>query len=352
MPRLAAFAVVGIVGFLLQITALAAMTLTLRWPYLAATAAAVELAVLHNFWWHERWTWRDRGLGRTDIARRFVRYHLSTGLSSIAGNVALTALFVQVVLVPPVAANAAAVVTMSVANYLLADRWVFARQPATVVAAFLLLPAAPAYAGGPAHETLAAWQRFVAAAESRHDPGQPLTPDDGPLGETVRIPGGTIHRWRGSIVIPGLTVERLVADLTDPGLPPPQPDVIESRVLRRAGDTLRVYLKLQRTALVTVTYDTEHDVVFRRHHQGLATSTSVSTRIAETGGGDRGFLWRLHSYWRYVQVGADVRVELESLSLSRSVPAVLRPVAGPIAGRIARESMVRTLESLRRFFAA
>ena len=57
--RFGAFAAVGVFGFVLQITAIASL-LSAGWSYLAATAAGVELAVLHNFWWHERWTWRDR----------------------------------------------------------------------------------------------------------------------------------------------------------------------------------------------------------------------------------------------------------------------------------------------------
>lgn len=88
-------------------------------------------------------------------------------------------------------------------------------------------------------------------------------------------------------------------------------------MLSRSGNSLRVYLKLSRTAIVTVVYDTEHDVTFERRSPGLAVSRSVSTRIVETGGGDRGFLWRLNSYWTYTQVGSDVRIDLQSLSLSR-----------------------------------
>ena len=84
----------------------------------------------------------------------------------------------------------------------------------------------------------------------------------------------------------------------------------------------------------------------------MVTSRSVATRIVESGGGDREFLWRLHSYWRYTQVGSDVRVDLESLSLSRSVPRVARPVARPVIDRIARESLARTLDSVKRFLEA
>lgn len=67
-------------------------------------------------------------------------------------------------------------------------------------------------------------------------------------------------------------------------------------------------------------------------------------------GGDRGFLWRLNSYWRYRQVAEGVLVECESLSLSRSIPAIAAPVINPIVDSVARESMTRTLASMKRRF--
>ena len=198
-----------------------------------------------------------------------------------------------------------------------------------------------------AHETIAAWNAYVSRNVDR--PGRP---GSAPHGEMIEIPGGTIYHSSGSIVVRHTTVDRVVHALTNPGTPPPQEDVLESRVLSRTANGLRVYLKLSRSAIVTVVYDTEHDVVFTRHSPTVATSRSVSTRIAESDGGDRGFLWRLNSYWRYTQAGGDVRIDLESLSLSRAVPRVARPVARPIIDRIARESLTRTLESLRDFLNA
>jgi hypothetical protein len=139
--------------------------------------------------------------------------------------------------------------------------------------------------------------------------------------------------------------------LAYPGTPPPQEDVVESRVLsRRGSDSWRVYLKIVRRSIVTATYDTEHDVVFTRLSPALAVSRSVATRIAETGGADRGFLWRLNSYWRYQQLRDGVLVEMESLTLSRGVPALVKPVALPLVGRVARESVHRTLDAFRRWF--
>jgi len=111
-------------------------------------------------------------------------------------------------------------------------------------------------------------------------------------------------------------------------------------------------MKLTRHVLITATYDTEHDVRYERLSPELATSRSVSTRIQEIGGDDRGFMWRLNSYWRYQQAGHDVRIDVHSLTLSRRVPWALRPFAMPIVERIGRESMRSTLTAIARFLTA
>ena len=217
----------------------------------------------------------------------------------------------------------------------------------TLIIPAVLLLAAPVAARELTQETVAAWNAYVARTSDR-----PARPGSAPRGEMIDIPGGTIYHSSGSTVIRRTTVDRVVQALMYPGTPPPQDDVLESRVLARSGNTLRVYLKLARSAGVTVVYDTEHQVTFMRHSPTMATSRSVSTRIAEHDGADRGFLWRLNSYWRYTQVGSDVRVDLESLSLSRTVPRIARPVARPLIDRIARESLSRTLLSVQRFLEA
>jgi len=360
--RVSAFVAVGALGFLLQIGAFAWLTTAAGWPYAWATALAVELTVLHNFWWHERWTWRDRtpargprpgcragDSARSGVVGRLARFNVTTGLTSIAGNLMFTVLLVELFGSHAIVANVVAVGLTSVANFLVADRWVFARRAAMTIAVLVLTCSSTASAAELKRETLAAWKRYAAAAEIRVQQARPADGvGRGPDGGAIDVPGGTIHYWRGSILVRGVTVAELLDALMHPGTPPPQEDVLESRVLARSNDSLRVYLKLVRRTIITVTYDTEHEMTFRRMSPGLATSQSVATRIAEVGGEDRGFLWRLNSYWRYVQVEGGALVELESLSLSRSVPAIVRPLATPAISRIARESMTRTLEALRR----
>jgi putative flippase GtrA len=350
--RVGPFITIGALGFVLQMTVLAALANACHWPYLAATAVAVEAAVLHNFAWHERWTWSDRvgASGVLAVLARLARFQVGTGLASIGGNIVMTAAFVELLHLPAIVANAAAVGVTSIANFIIADRWVF-KAPAVATFAALLL-VIPRHASGAElrNETLAAWNNHVAVVEANLDASTARGPLDEPVGRSIAVAGGVIHEWRGAVRLPGITVGELVEALEKPGLPPPADDVLEARVLGRHGDdAVHVYLKLARSAIITVVYDTEHDVTFQRVSSGLATSRSVSTTIREVGGSDRGFLWRLNSYWRYRQDGDGVLVEVLSVSLSRTVPAVARPVATPIIDRIARESMRRTLEAMERF---
>ena len=157
-------------------------------------------------------------------------------------------------------------------------------------------------------------------------------------GESIHVPSGTISDWRGAVFIPDITLDRLLHGLQHPGTPPPQEDVVSSRVIARGADSLRVGIRLVRHAIVTVSYDTEHEMQFRRVTPTLATARSVATRIEQVDGGDHGFLWRLHSYWRYEEIDGGVLVELRSLTLSRNVPALVRPIAAPARQRASRAS--------------
>jgi len=228
-------------------------------------------------------------------------------------------------------------------------------QSTVIVAAFATFALAPSdAAAAPERATLDAWQQYITRVEAQLDRSRGVTrsiPDAlSPAGECVPVPSGTISHWHGAVFLRGITLDRLLTGLMNPGTPPPQADVVASRVLARGDRSLRVYIRLVRRAIVTATYDTEHQILFTRHSPTLASARSVATRIEEVGGSDRGFLWRLHSYWRYEQRPDGVLVELESLTLSRSVPAVARPIAMPLVNRIARESMTRTLDALKRYF--
>ena len=124
MPRFLRFNGVGAIGFALQL-ALLALLLRVGLHYLAATAFAVELTILHNFAWHERWTWRDRPSDPEGRWGRLWRFHAANGLISLAGNLLLMRLFVGLLGLPPISANLLSVLLCSLVNFSASDRFVF-----------------------------------------------------------------------------------------------------------------------------------------------------------------------------------------------------------------------------------
>jgi putative flippase GtrA len=121
------FNFVGAIGIGVQLAAFTLYTSDAGLNYMLATALAVETAVLHNFLWHERFTWR--GLPRAtwrDSAVRLLKFHAGNGLISILGNLMLMRFFVGVLhLHPYVLANCLAIAICALANFLVSDRYVF-----------------------------------------------------------------------------------------------------------------------------------------------------------------------------------------------------------------------------------
>lgn len=142
------FNFVGAIGIVVQLAALFLLKSVLNLNYLLATALAVETAVLHNFIWHERFTWVDRTrVDRTRVDRtrtdrtkpdrmptssprssllRFLRFNVANGAVSILGNLALMKLLVDFGHVNYLAANGIAIALCSLVNFLVSEEWVFA----------------------------------------------------------------------------------------------------------------------------------------------------------------------------------------------------------------------------------
>lgn len=131
MSRPVMFAAIGIAGYVLQTTALWLLAGRAALPVVPATVAATELAVLHNFFWHVRWTWSDRPSGTRETAMRLLRFNIANGGISLVGAAALTAVLVHGLGIHYLVANLATVLTCALANYLTGDRWVFREGPST-----------------------------------------------------------------------------------------------------------------------------------------------------------------------------------------------------------------------------
>jgi hypothetical protein len=241
-------------------------------------------------------------------------------------------------------------------------------------------------------ETAAAFDRYVKATQTRIDrelarPGEflyieglPATRRDAVLqnlrqggiyierleardanGNEIEIPGGLVHHWMGAVFVPGGTVAQAIALAQDYDHHQDiyMPEVVRSELQSRSGDDFKIYYRLRKHKVITVTLNTLHDVEYFRVDDNHWDSRSVSTRIAEVAGAgqagehelpvgnDGGFLWRIDSWWRYEQVEGGVIIESESASLTRDIPTGLGWLIGPFVTSIPKESLRMMLENTR-----
>ena len=127
------FNIVGAAGIAVQAATLAALVRIFGLNYLAATALAVEAAVIHNFIWHRRWAWDDRICLQAEsrMVNAFVmlmRFNVTTGAVSIIGNLIIMRALVGETGIGVIKANLATIALCSLANFILSDRLVFRRN--------------------------------------------------------------------------------------------------------------------------------------------------------------------------------------------------------------------------------
>ena len=125
--RWSKFNLVGAVGMVVQLAALAFFNRCAPGHYLLASAAALELTLLHNFVAHLHYTWSDRRRNSALLVQ-LVRFHLSNGLVSMLGNLALMRLLVGVAHLPLLVSNAIAILGCSILNFCLGNNWAFAQN--------------------------------------------------------------------------------------------------------------------------------------------------------------------------------------------------------------------------------
>ncbi len=126
LRRWCVFNLVGFLGITVQLACLFVLRSWIGLHYMLATALAVESAVLHNYFWHEHWTWADRtGRARNSVLSRLARFNLTTGVVSISSNLVLMGLLVDGLGIHYLAANLLSITLCSAVNFLVSDHFVF-----------------------------------------------------------------------------------------------------------------------------------------------------------------------------------------------------------------------------------
>jgi hypothetical protein len=258
------------------------------------------------------------------------------------------------------------------------------RTAAALAILTLLFGASPLQATDfkqPAQPTLDAWDAYVQLVDStmvsRAAGSMPfLYVDESPdLVQSVRtgglvvtnidpreVPHGLIHHWVGAMFIPNVTLDRVATVIGNYERYGNfyQPFVARSAVLERAGDTEKVnLLVVQKAYSVTAAVDTDYQVQIVRLDANRIYIVSKALRIQEIADygqpsehpfpEDRrpGYVWRTMGVTRLEQRDGGVYVEMETIALSRGIPAEFRWLIKPLTDKLPRNIMFQTLAATR-----
>ncbi len=175
----------------------------------------------------------------------------------------------------------------------------------------------------------------------------------------AKVPSGLIHDWVGAAFVAGGSVAKTLALIQnyDNHKAIYQPEVIESKLIGRHGDDFKIYLRVLKKKIITVVLDTDHDVHYFSLDAGRAGCRSYTTRTAEVDNAGKpnekveppdtgyGFLWRLNTYWRFLERDGGVYMECRAVSLTRDIPLALRLIIDPIVRSLPKEALVHTLKA-------
>ena len=181
-------------------------------------------------------------------------------------------------------------------------------------------------------------------------------------GHPIEIHHGLIHDWVGLLFVPNVSLSQTLAVVQDYDNHENiyKPEVRRSKLLNRSGNNFNVFLQLYKESLVTVVINANFDVTYEPLGPHRVVSRSYSTRLAEVQNHDRpdereepvddahGYLWRLYSYWRFEEKDGGVYVQLESIGLSRGVPAIFAWLVNPLLRSIPRATLSNLLVATRR----
>ena len=186
-----------------------------------------------------------------------------------------------------------------------------------------------------------------------------LTPE-----KEAELQGAMLHDWRGTAFVRGASVAEFVRLMKNYEAYPQvfSPQVMQARILKKeeGGDPhhFTVLMRVRQHHVITVVLDTTYDVLFGQLDAQHAYSISRSTQISEigspgtakehalSGSEEHGFLWRLNTYWSCEQRDGGIYVQIESVSLTRSIPRGLGWVVRPFVESVPRESLEFTLHAV------
>jgi hypothetical protein len=180
-------------------------------------------------------------------------------------------------------------------------------------------------------------------------------------GGTRQVDGGLLHHWRGAALISGARASDMLVLLRDYNrlFTYYAPEVESSHLISQHAGVATVAMRFKKQVVVPVVLDAEYEVQIALSGTGAGYSVSRSTHVWEIDnpgttherrmreGDDDGFLWRLNTYWSFIEVPDGLFIECEAISLTRDVPAGLGWLVAPVVQEMPRDSLRFTLTATR-----
>ena len=180
-------------------------------------------------------------------------------------------------------------------------------------------------------------------------------------GGTRQVDGGLLHHWRGATFISGARASNMLALLRDYNRLSTyySPEVESSHLISQRAEVATVAMRFKKQVVVPIVLEAEYEVKSAVSGAGTGYSISRSTHIWEIDnpgtaherrmreGDDDGFLWRLNTYWSFVEAPDGLFIECEAISLTREVPAGLGWLVAPVVREMPRDSLKFTLTATR-----
>jgi hypothetical protein len=174
----------------------------------------------------------------------------------------------------------------------------------------------------------------------------------------ISVPGGLVHHWTGSMVVPKANLRTVVAlSRAYSSYGSIYHEIIASKLIDRVGDTDRTLMRLQEgEAGITAVLEIKSTVQYHFPTERSAFSVSSADEIREVkgvggsderllpAGHDSGYLWRANVFSQFIEFDKGVYMEVETVGLSRGYPPLLGWIIEPIAQRLGRRSVVQSLE--------
>lgn len=178
----------------------------------------------------------------------------------------------------------------------------------------------------------------------------------------IPVPSGLVHYWIGTVFIPNAHVAELVNVLQDYGAYAAiyNPGVIQSKLLShdRNDFTYRLEFAQKGFGIKAGLLGDFKSTYYRLTPEvGYSiTQATALTEVANVGAprehpltfeDSHGYVEKVFTIVRYRQVDGGIYVEVETLTLSRDIPAPIRWAVAPLIRRFSRQTMADTLERLR-----